>query len=174
MSVRDSLVAELRKVVGPERKVHIIPAQDSADVLDRPTIMLKQQRISPLEAAPRANLRIDYVLTFVWPGSDPTTAELELDVWVPDVLDDLKALTWFAWTEARKVLFDPLNMAYDVECYVLTEPDNGAGALAPPAGPGRAPAPVRRLERKAERKASRPAVENRTDVLTESERESHG
>ena len=159
MSVRDSLMAELRKVVGPARKVHIIAAQDSADVLDRPTIMLKQQRISPLEAAPRANLRIDYVLTFIWPGSDPTKAELELDVWVPDVLDELRALTWFAWTEARKVLFDPLNMAYDVECFVLTEPTNTT-VVAPPAN-------VRKIERKDERKGSPATPENRTDVLTE-------
>ena len=130
MSVRDSLVAELRKVVGSDRKVHIIPAQDSADVLDRPTIMLKQQRISPLEAAPRANLRIDYVLTFIVPGLEMTKAEAELDVWVPDVLDDLRGLPWFAWTEARKVLFDPLNLAYDVDCYVLTEPTNTSRKLA--------------------------------------------
>ena len=155
MSVRDSLVAELRKVVGPDRKVHIIPAQDSADVIDRQTIMLKQQRISPLEAAPRANLRIDYVLTFIVPGVDITKAELELDVWVPDVLDELRGLSWFAWTEARKVLFDPINLAYDVDCYVLTEPTNTSRKLAQPFD--RRPTPAE--------------PPNRTDVLLEGERQ---
>lgn len=124
MSVRDSVIEELRRVVGND--VHIIPAQDSADVLDRKTIMLKQQTIAPLPEAQRGALRIDYILTFIAPGQDPTTAEAELDEWVPSVLDDLNHLNWFVWVEASKVLFSALNFAYDVTCYVTTTTTNNS------------------------------------------------
>lgn len=120
-SVRDRLVAELRSVLGAG--VTVIPYQDSVDVLERRTVMVKQQSISRLPAAPSSKLRIDYVLTFISPAQDAATGEADLDQWVPQSLADLD-MSWFAWTGAEKVLFDPLNTAYDVSVYVLTTATN--------------------------------------------------
>ena len=124
MSIRDSLIEQLRQVVGPDDVVHIIPFQDSVDVIDRRTIMLKQTTISRATEAPNANLRIGYTLTFIAAAMDPAKAEPDLDEWVPAVLDDLR-MNWFAWSTATKVLFGQ-NVAYDVDCYVLTTPTNDA------------------------------------------------
>jgi hypothetical protein len=124
-SIRDSLVAAIRKVVGPEKDVHIIPFQDNADVLDRRTVMVKQTEIQWLPESPNGQLRIDYVLTFISPALDPTASEKDLDQWVPETLADL-TMNWFAWTTATKVAFTPINQAYDVACYVLTTLKNTA------------------------------------------------
>ena len=123
MSIRDTLVDELAKVAGPD--VHIIPFQDSVDVLAGRTIMVKQQSIQRATEAPNAALRIGYTLTFISAATDAATAEADLDEWVPATLDDLR-MNWFGWSEATKVLFSPLNLAYDVACYVLTTPKNDA------------------------------------------------
>lgn len=120
-SVRDRLVEELKAVLGKD--VHVIPYQDSVDTLDRRTVMVKQQTITRLPEAPTSKLRIDYVLTFISPALDPEAAEADLDQWVPQTLSDLD-MSWFAWTSAEKVLFDPLNTAYDVSSYVLTTSTN--------------------------------------------------
>lgn len=120
-SVRDRLVEELRTVLGPG--VAVIPYQDSVDALERRTVMVKQQSISRLPEAPTSKLRIDYVLTFISPAVDPAVGEADLDQWVPQTLADLD-MSWFAWTGAAKVLFDPQNLAYDVSAYVLTTTTN--------------------------------------------------
>jgi hypothetical protein len=129
MTIRDALLDELRAVVGPDRDVHIVPYQDNLDVPDRPTIMFKQQTLAPLPEGPRAGLRVDYVLTFIAPDIDPTTAETFLDTWVPETLADL-TMSWFAWTEATKVVFGTINPAYDVACYVIARPTNPTPAPA--------------------------------------------
>jgi hypothetical protein len=129
MTVRDELLRELRAVVGPDRDVHIVPYQDNLDVPDRPTIMFKQQTLAPLREGPRAGLRVDYVLTFIASDIDPTAAETFLDQWVPETLADLH-MSWFAWTEATKVVFGLINPAYDVACYVIARPTNVTPAPA--------------------------------------------
>jgi hypothetical protein len=121
MTVRDSLVAELRRVAG--KGVHVIDYQDATDVLDRKTIVIKQRTIQPAAAAPMSQLRIDYTLTFVTPMTNAGPAEIELDSWVPALLDDLR-MNWFVWTMATKVLFAETNIAYDVDAYVLTTRTN--------------------------------------------------
>ena len=123
MTIRDDLVSELRAIVGPESKVHIVPVQDNVDELDRPAIVLKQSAISPLPGAPTGALQIDYVLTFVAPHLDAADAEVLLDDWVPSTLADLR-MAWFVWTSATKVVFPPLYMAYDVAAYVIAGPTN--------------------------------------------------
>jgi uncharacterized membrane protein len=120
-SIRDSLVAELQAVLGPD--VHVVAYQDATDVLERRTVIVKQQSITRHQAAPMGSLRIDYVLTFVSAAVDPATAEADLDVWVPESLDDLR-MSWFAWTTATKALFGSTNLCYDVDAYVLTTPAN--------------------------------------------------
>lgn len=122
MTIRDDILEKLRAVVDPA--VHIIPWQDATDVIDRRTIMLKQGRLSPLEGSPRGGIRIDYVLTFIAPATDPAIAEAELDAWVPEVLADLNTLNWLAWLEGRKVLFGSSNLAYDVDAFTITTPKN--------------------------------------------------
>ena len=120
-SIRDTLVDELRRILGAN--VHVIPYQDNADALDRRTVMVKQTTISPLPEAPQGQLRVDYVLTFITPNIDPAKAERDLDQWVPQSLADL-AVSWLSWTSAEKVLFDPQNLAYDVAVFVLTTTRN--------------------------------------------------
>jgi hypothetical protein len=85
--------------------------------------MVKQTTIARLPEAPSSRLRIDYVLTFISPSTDASTGEADLDQWVPQTLSDLD-MSWFAWTSAEKVLFDPLNLAYDVAVFVLTTATN--------------------------------------------------
>lgn len=116
-SVRDSLVDELRRILGSS--VHVIPYQDNVDALDRRTVMVKQTTIARLPESPAGQLRVDYVLTFISPNVDPAKAERDLDQWVPQTLADLR-VSWLAWTSAEKVLFDPQNLAYDVAAFVLT------------------------------------------------------
>jgi hypothetical protein len=120
-SIRDSLVDELRRVLGAG--VHVIPYQDNVDALDRRTVMVKQTTISPLPEAPSGQLRVDYVLTFITPNVDPSKAERDLDQWVPQTLADL-SVSWLSWSSAEKVLFDPQNLAYDVQAFVLTTTRN--------------------------------------------------
>jgi len=120
-SVRDRLVEELRAALGKD--VNVIPYQDSLDVLERRTVMVKQQSIARLPQSPEGALRIEYVLTFISPAVDPAVGEADLDQWVPQTLSDLD-MSWFAWTGADKVLFDPQNIAYDVAAYVLTTTTN--------------------------------------------------
>jgi hypothetical protein len=120
-SIRDALVEELRKVLGSG--VHVIPYQDNVDALDRRTVMVKQTTISPLPEAPSGQLRVDYVLTFITPNVDPAKAERDLDQWVPQTLADL-SMSWLSWSSAEKTLFDPQNLSYDVQAFVLTTTRN--------------------------------------------------
>jgi hypothetical protein len=120
-SIRDALVEELRLVLGS--RVHVIPYQDNVDALDRRTVMVKQTTISPLPEAPSGQLRVDYVLTFITPNVDPAKAERDLDQWVPQTLADL-SMSWLSWSSAEKTLFDPQNLSYDVQAFVLTTTRN--------------------------------------------------
>lgn len=120
MSVRDDLVSELRTAAGPG--VHVIPWQDSADELDRITIMVKQVSLEPLPAAPAGALQVNYVVTIASASIDAQTAETELDEFVPALLADLAPLSWFAWTTATKVLFQSTHLAYDVDAFVIATP----------------------------------------------------
>jgi hypothetical protein len=116
-SVRDTLIAEIKKIVG--RGVHVVGYQDATDVLSVKTIIVKQQTISRLAEAPAGQLRIDYTLTFVSPATDPEKAEYDLDKWVPETLADF-TMSWFSWTGATKVVFNEQNLGYDVSAFVLT------------------------------------------------------
>jgi hypothetical protein len=118
MSVREELLDAIAAAVGPD--VHVIPYQDSTDVLDRRTIMFKQLSMQPLEAAPRGAYRVNYVLTFVTPHTDPGKGEADLDAFVPAILGDLDALDWFAWSTADKVLGPGgQGLAYDVSAWIV-------------------------------------------------------
>jgi hypothetical protein len=116
MTIRDDLIGAIAAVVDT-KKVHVIPYQDNIDVPDRTTIMFKQLSLRPLEQAPRAAYRVDYVLTVISAATDPAVAEEELDAFVPSLLGDLDALDWFAWDTADKVIFQSSSIAYDVTCY---------------------------------------------------------
>ena len=115
MSIRDTLVTEIQKVVGP--KVQVIPYQDNTDLPSRLTVMFKQLSLAPLPASPRSAYQVNYVLTVVSPATDPKKAEAELDDFVPSLLGDLDGLDWFAWSSAEKVLFQSQNIAYDITCW---------------------------------------------------------
>jgi len=119
MSVRDTLVAAVRKAVG--KSATVIPYQDSVDVLDRVLVMFKQLAILPLEEAPRSAYRVNYVLTVVSPATDPIKAEAELDDFVVRLLGDLDDLDWFAFDSADKVLFQATNIAYDISCWTIAQ-----------------------------------------------------
>jgi len=116
-TIRDTLTDTLRRVLGPA--VHIIPYQDSADELDRLTVMVKQTTVAPLAEAPRGQLRVDVVLTFIHPATDMAIAEPALDQWVPDSLADLHG-SWLTWTLATKRLFQSTRICYDVDAFLLT------------------------------------------------------
>ena len=116
-TIRDSLIAEIKKIVG--RTVHVVPYQDSTDTLSAKTIIVKQERIQRLPEAPSGQLRIDFTITFVSPATDPAKAEGDLDKWVPEVLADF-TMSWFSWTDATKVVFNEQNLGYDVSAFVLT------------------------------------------------------
>jgi hypothetical protein len=132
-SVRDSLLQAITEAVGPE--VHVIPFQDNMDVPDRLTVMFKQLRITPLDAAPRGAYVVYYVLTVVSAALDPSVAEAELDEFVPSMLGDLDTLDWFAWDEAVKVLSQSSNLAYDITCWNIAHVAAPATAPPPPTPP---------------------------------------
>jgi len=119
MSIRTDLVDKVTAVAG--RTANVIPYQDSTDVLDKVTIMVKLLSIAPLAEAPRGAYRIGYVLTVVSPATDAQKAEAELDDYVVSLLGDLDGLDWFAWDSADKVLFQSTNLAYDVTCWTVAE-----------------------------------------------------
>jgi len=120
MSARSDLVEKVAAAVGDT--AHVIPYQDSVDVLDRITIMFKQLSLQPLPEAPRSAYRFNYVLTIVSPATDPQVSEAELDDFVPSLLGDLDTLDWFAWETADKVLGPGgMGLAYDVSCFTIAE-----------------------------------------------------
>lgn len=119
MSIRDDVVDRLREILGPD--VSVIPYQDNLDTLERRTVMVKQQTITRLPEAPASKLRVDYVLSFISPAIDPSVAEADLDEWLPVALADALNVNWLSWDSAEKVLFAPLNLAYDVSAYLITE-----------------------------------------------------
>lgn len=119
MSVRGSLVEEIKKIVGAE--VAVIEFEDNKDVLERLTIMVKQRRVVRLQQAPSGALRIEYILTVTAPATDPSQSEPMLDDFVPSFLNDLVALSWFGWDDATKTL-DGQNLAYDINAWVLASP----------------------------------------------------
>lgn len=119
MTVRQSLIGEIRKVVGDD--VRVIEFEDAKDQLDSITIMVKQRTIGKLTAMPTGALSIGYIVTVTAPQTDPTKAEPELDEFVPSFLSDMDQLTWFGWSTATKTL-DGQNLAYDIDCYVIATP----------------------------------------------------
>lgn len=130
MSVRDDL---LDRITAIAPAAHVIPYQDSVDVLDRVTIMFKQLSLSPLEAAPRGAYRFDFVLTVCSPNLDPQLAEAQLDEIVPSLLGDLDTLDWFAWDTAEKVLGPgALGLAYDVHAWTVAQVTTDAAPAASP------------------------------------------
>lgn len=114
MSVRDDLLAILE--VSLPAGTAIIPYEDSLDVLDRMTVMFKQESILPLAAAPRSGYEVRYTLTVISPALDPAVAEADLDSFVLELLGDLDVLDWFAYSSADKVLASG-HIAYDVHCW---------------------------------------------------------
>lgn len=119
MSVRDTLVQQIRDVVGTT--VHVIEYEDNKDEIDRVTIEVKQRRIAPLPEAPIGALRVEYILTVTAPNVDPSKAEPTLDDFVPSFLDDMRPAAWFGWDEANKTI-DGQNLAYDITAFVIASP----------------------------------------------------
>lgn len=119
MTVRQALIAEIRKVV--DATIRVIEFEDAKDQLDSTTIMVKQRNIGKLPGMPSGALSIGYVITVTAPQTDPTKAEPVLDEFVPSFLSDMNQLTWFGWSTATKTL-DVQNLAYDIDCYVIATP----------------------------------------------------
>jgi hypothetical protein len=109
---RHALRAALKPIIPETWK--IIPYQRDVGVLSQTIVMFKQGAIRPLPAAPIKALQVDMTATIVSPLSDTARAEDELD-------DDVLSLTFaldelgILWTEARKVLFNDSNLAYDID-----------------------------------------------------------
>lgn len=101
----------------------LVPFQTNLDVLDAPTVMLKQSGIKPAPEAPQGLYVFEYVLTVVTPSTDPETAEADLDDQVETLWGILDGLSWIDPTEAKKVLFQDSGLAYDIRCNILTQKD---------------------------------------------------
>jgi hypothetical protein len=130
MTIRETLVAAVTAAAPAGTRV--LPYQDNVDVLDVVAIMFKQLGMRPLEAAPRAAFRVNYVLTIVSAAADPAVSEAELDEYVPSLLADLNALDWFAWESAEKVLGPGgIGLAYDVTCWTIAQATELASPLTP-------------------------------------------
>lgn len=101
-----------------------VPYQRNVDALDATTVIWKQSRILPLDAAPLGAVRVEGTLTVATPHSDIERAEQALDDAVTELCSALDGLDGIAWTEATKVsLGESGPLGYDIQVWTTATPE---------------------------------------------------
>lgn len=107
------VLKELLEAEFPDWKV--VTSQRALDVIDRPTILLKQDVIVPLPAAPQSHFNVSFYVTIADPHQDMDLAEAALDQNVLALWAVLLGAPQTMPKQAKKVLFEGRYMAYDIE-----------------------------------------------------------
>lgn len=122
MSVREWLDENLAPLL-PEGW-RWVPYQRNIDVLEVTTVIWKQSRILPLDAAPLGAVRIEGTLTVATPHTDIERAEEALDAAVTELCSALDGLDGIAWTDATKVsLGEAGPLGYDISIWTTATPE---------------------------------------------------
>lgn len=115
--------AQLKAALAPKlpAKWVIVPAQRNLDVISAVTIMFKQSRLAPHQAAPAALRVTGMTITLIDPHTDIEKAEDALDENLLLLLTALESLDFEAkFTEAQKVSFNDTTLAYDITVEIDT------------------------------------------------------
>lgn len=102
MNVRDYIKDELAPLC-PTTWAWI-PAQRMPDTIARPTVVIKHNRLEPLEAAPLGHLRATVTLSVFDPHTDVDSAEDALDDAVIDLVTAIDTHAQIHWSAAEKVV----------------------------------------------------------------------
>lgn len=101
-----------------------VPEQRNLDTLDAVTVIWKQSRIMPLDAAPLGAVRVEGTLTVATPHTDIARAEEALDDAVIELCGALDGLDGTAWTEAQKVVLGETGpLGYDISIWTTYTPE---------------------------------------------------
>jgi hypothetical protein len=118
MAVRSYVVKAIKPLL--PRAWRFIEQQTNLDVIDRVTVILILQDISPAPAAPRGALLARYTLTLIEPKTDPGRAETALDDSILELVQALAGVSNLVWISATRALFGE-NQAYDITLEVTTK-----------------------------------------------------
>jgi hypothetical protein len=101
-----------------------VPEQRNLDTLDAVTVIWKQSRIMPLDAAPLGAVRVEGTLTVATPLTDIKRAEEALDDAVTELCSALDGLEGIVWESATKVALSETGpLAYDIEVWTTATPE---------------------------------------------------
>ncbi len=99
----------------------IVRSQQSLDRLQKPVVILKQNRIEKNPAAPQGMHEIFFVVTVVSPLENPTKAEDQLDGSTNALIHAIDESASLSWTSAEKVLFNEKYLAYDLNVQLVSK-----------------------------------------------------
>lgn len=117
-SVRSYIVAEL--ALPTDWKM--VAEQRLPNKIERPTVVVKHDRIEPLPEAPIGAYRNHVILGLFIPNQDIAVAEDRLDELVADVLARVERHPRIAWTDAQKVVTpDGQFPGWELSLLVITE-----------------------------------------------------
>jgi hypothetical protein len=101
----------------------LVPYAADVDAPSVPTVLIKLQSVAPLPGAPLGHLNATYVVTIVEPQTDAGTADRNLDDELLTLLHALDGVQNLIFSQAERVAFDDVHMAYDVSLTVITSKD---------------------------------------------------
>lgn len=118
-TAREALVEQLKPALPKDWK--IVEHQRNLDRLAQTTVVLKQESIAKLTAAPLHWLHVTFTITIIDPGTDVVQAEEALDDDVLALCHALDQIDGLTFDTATKVLYDQ-HLAYDITVQLPTFP----------------------------------------------------
>lgn len=113
--IRDELVKALEPAL-PRSRWHFVTTQRTVDVVTKPTVVLRQERIERDPASPSTIRRAFFALVLASELDDTGAAEAKLDDEVVDILGILDDLAGVVWTTCSKGIWSEQNPS---PCYVV-------------------------------------------------------
>jgi hypothetical protein len=96
----------------------LVPYQRNLDELNQVTVMLRLQRVVPLDEAPNGAWRAEWTLTIIHPGQDVTRAQKLLDQQLFELLNAIRDVRATGqnidWSDAQSVVFGDRYEAFDL------------------------------------------------------------
>lgn len=123
MSIRTDVAQLIREALadGPLADIKIVTSERDIGKIGRAAIIVKQQSIGRLPAAPLSHRNVGVIVTVISAHQDLDRAEDDLDVIVPDVLNALDNQAILTWSGAAKVGWGESNLAYDITLEVIAD-----------------------------------------------------
>lgn len=123
MSIRADVAQLIRTALagGPLADIKIVTSEREIGRIDRAAVLVKQQSIARLPAAPLSHRNVGLIATVISAHQDLDRAEDDLDVIVPDILDALDNQATLTWRGATKVGWGESNLAYDITLEVIAD-----------------------------------------------------